>query len=132
MPLHGTDGDHRVRIPQPAAARDAARPAPRDPARDAPREPLRDAARPALGHGGGPRAAAVGPTRHLLLRLAEPARRAEARRLLALVLDVPPLPGVEPAVLIAEVPDGRRAVDVLIELAWAGIELDGFALDSAA
>ncbi|AZM45337.1 hypothetical protein DMB38_05400 [Streptomyces sp. WAC 06738] len=108
MPLYGTDGDHRVRIPQPAADRHA------------------------LRHGGGPWAAAVRPARHLLLRLAEPARRAEARRLLALVLDVPPLPGAEPAVLIAEVPDGRRAVDVLIELAWAGIELDGFALDAAA
>lgn len=75
---------------------------------------------------------AARPGRNLRLRLADPARRAEARRLLALVLDVPPLSGADPAVLIAEVPGSRRAVDVLIELAWAGIELDGFGLDAAA
>ncbi|MEO3767883.1 hypothetical protein [Streptomyces sp. B8F3] len=120
MPLYGTDGHRRVRIPQPAAARDA------------PRDPVRQAAPPAVRHDAGPWDAAPGHTRHLLLRLAEPARRPGARRLLALVLDVPPVPGDDPAVLIAEVPDSRRAVDVLIELAWAGIALDGFVLDSAA
>lgn len=120
MPLHGAAGDQRVRIPQPAVPRDAVR------------EALRDGVRDDVGDGAGRWAAAAGPARHLRLRLARPARRAEARRLLALVLDVPPLLGADPAVLIAEVPDGRRAVDVLIELAWSGIDLDEFGLDAAA
>lgn len=107
MPLYGADGDQRVRIPQPAAPRDAG-------SREA-----------------GPWQVAAGRPLHLRLRLGEPARRTEARRLLALVLDVPPLLGADPAVLIAEVPDGRRAVDVLIELAWSGIELDEFGLGAA-
>ncbi|WP_407564111.1 hypothetical protein [Streptomyces sp. 184] len=111
MPLYGADGDQRVRIPQPAAPRDAVR-----------------VPRP----GAGPWDPAARHTRHLRLRLADPARRGEARRLLALVLDLPPLPGADPAVLIAEVPDGRRAVDVLIELAWSGIEVDEFALEAGA
>ncbi|WBB60125.1 hypothetical protein O7599_32075 [Streptomyces sp. WMMC500] len=120
MPFHGADGDQRVRIPQPAAARDAVR-EPEAVRHVVPHAVRRDAARWDARR-----------TRHLRLRLADPARRAEARRLLTLVLDVPPLPGADPAVLVAEVPDGRRAVDVLIELAWARIELDGFGLDAAA
>jgi hypothetical protein len=122
MPLHGADGDQRVRIPQPAVPRTTGRRAAR------PREP---GARDAGPREAGAWQAAAGRTRHLRLRLCDPARRAEARRLLALVLEVPPLAGVDPAVLIAEVPDSRRAVDVLIELAWSGIELDGFGFDAA-
>lgn len=102
MPLHGADGVQRVRIPQPAPPR-----------------------------GAGAWQVAAGGARYLRLRLRAPARRAEARRLLAFVLEIPPLAGADPAVLIAEVPDSRRAVDVLVELAWSGIELDGFGLDAA-
>lgn len=126
MALHGADGDQRVLIPQPAAARDTRREGTREAARAAARHEQRHAVRHA-----GPWDAAPPHIRYLTLRLADPGRRVEVRRLLSLVLDVPPLPGADPAVLIAEVPDDRRAVDVLIELAWAGIELDGFRLDAA-
>jgi hypothetical protein len=127
MALHGADGDQRVLIPQPAAARDAGREGTREAARAAARHEQRHAVR----HDAGPWDAAPRRIRYLRLRLADPGRRVEVRRLLSLVLDVPPLPGADPAVLIAEVPDDRRAVDVLIELAWAGIELYGFWLDAA-
>ncbi|MFW6689627.1 hypothetical protein [Streptomyces sp. MAR4 CNX-425] len=139
MPLHGADGNQRVRIPRPTAPRPAGRRAAGqwEAARPEPGRPETGQWETGQWEAAGSGAAgawrpAAGQTRHLRLRLCEPARRSEARRLLALVLDAPPLPGADPAVLIAEVPDGRRAVDVLIELAWSGIDLDAFGFDAAA
>ncbi len=64
----------------------------------------------------------------LRVRLAEPARRAEAERLLAAALGVPMLLESDPAALSARVSDAGDAARALGELARAGIAVTDFSL----
>jgi ABC-2 type transport system ATP-binding protein len=64
----------------------------------------------------------------LHVRLADPARREDARRLLAQTLDAPVHRPPDPAALAAQVAEPERAARALAALGAAGVEVTAFAL----
>jgi ABC-2 type transport system ATP-binding protein len=67
----------------------------------------------------------------LRVRLADPARRDDAERLLSIALDAPVLLEADPAVLSGSVDDTDRASHAVAELTRAGIAVDEFAFGQA-